>query len=160
MKIMVTGGVRSGKSSFALELAEKYFKKKNFLATAIPFDEEMKRRIEQHKRERGEEYNTIEESIEIDKWACEDIILDCITLWMNNIFYFKREKDWEGILTKFLDNLKENAVIVTNETGLGNIPADPLTRKYNDYMGKANVLIASRMDWVYMLISGIPLRIK
>ena len=65
-----------------------------------------------------------------------------------------------GILSRFLDGLGKDAIIVTNETGLGNIPMDSVTRKYNRYLGAANCLTASRMDQVYFMVSGLPLRVK
>jgi len=158
---MITGGVKSGKSRYALELGEKLFpREKYFLATAIPFDREMEDRILRHQKDRGPGFITIEEPIEIQQEVKENTVLDCLTIWMNNLFHYKQEDRWEEILTEFLDNVKENVIIVTNENGLGNIPMNSFTRKYNRYLGAANYLTASRMDSVYFMISGIPMKVK
>ncbi|MEW5815596.1 MAG: bifunctional adenosylcobinamide kinase/adenosylcobinamide-phosphate guanylyltransferase, partial [Spirochaetota bacterium] len=79
---------------------------------------------------------------------------------MNNIFFYKQEERWREILNNFLAGLKKNAIIITNETGFGTIPMDEVTRRYNQYLGLANTIIAGSMDEVYVMISGIPLKIK
>jgi adenosylcobinamide kinase/adenosylcobinamide-phosphate guanylyltransferase len=160
VKVLVTGGVKSGKSTFALKFAEDNFPEKNYLATAVPIDEEMKERIEKHKRERGPEYTTFEEPVFIDKHAKPNLILDCLTVWMNNLFYYKKEESWKEILRNFLNGLGENAVIVSNEISWGNIPADSETRKYNRYLSEANCMIASEFDAVYLMVAGLPHRVK
>ncbi len=160
MRILITGGVKSGKSTYALGLARSFPGGKTFLATAVAFDDEMRERIQKHKRERGDAFVTIEEPVEIDKYTGNNLIMDCITVWMNNLFHHGQEERWEEILSRFLDGLGKDAVIVTNETGLGNIPMDGFTRKYNRYLGAANCLTASRMDRVYVMVSGLPLRVK
>ncbi|HOJ94719.1 MAG TPA: bifunctional adenosylcobinamide kinase/adenosylcobinamide-phosphate guanylyltransferase, partial [Fervidobacterium nodosum] len=91
--ILVTGGVKSGKSSFALKLSEKY-NKKAFLATGVPFDEEMKKRIEKHKAERGNDFDTYEEPINVpdtlnsiaDKY--DVIVFECVTTYLGNLYYY------------------------------------------------------------------------
>ena len=160
MKAMITGGVKSGKSSYALSLAENFQGKKVFLATAEAFDDEMRDKIERHQKERGDSFITIEEPIKIDHIIESNLILDCITLWMNNILFNSLEDQWEDILTRFLTQMQENTIIVTNETGLGNIPANELTRRYNRYLGLANRLVAQAVDDVYFMVAGIPLKIK
>lgn len=160
MKILLTGGVKSGKSRYALSLAEKYFTEKNFLATSIAFDEEMETRIKNHQEERKGLFNTIEEPLYIDRKITNNCILDCITIWMNNIFYYEMENRWESILDDFLANLPENVIIITNEVGLGNIPADEYSRRYNRALAMANGLIAEKMDRVYFMVSGLPMRVK
>ena len=160
MKAMITGGVKSGKSSYALSLAENFQGKKVFLATAEAFDDEMRDKIERHQKERGDSFITIEEPIKIDHIIESNLILDCITLWMNNILFNSLEDQWEDILTRFLTQMQENTIIVTNETGLGNIPANDLTRRYNRYLGLANRLVAQAVDDVYLMVAGIPLKIK
>ena len=163
MIIFVTGGVKSGKSWYALQCADRYFDDKCFLATGVAFDDEMRARIEKHQEQRDESYRTVEEPVEIDRVVEDCIILDDITVWMNNLFHYNREEEWEGILGRFLENLearKGSVIIVSNETGLGNIPLDPGTRKYNRYLGAANVKLAAAADRVYFMVSGIPLQIK
>ena len=160
MSVLITGGVKSGKSSYALQLAEAWKTPKFFLATAVAFDDEMKLKIERHQETRGENYKTIEEPVHIDHHVRDRLVVDCVTLWMNNIFFKKPETGWEEILRRFLDRMYTDTIFVTNETGLGNIPADAMSRRYNNALGAANKLIAGRVDEVYLMVSGIPLRIK
>jgi adenosylcobinamide kinase/adenosylcobinamide-phosphate guanylyltransferase len=163
MIVFITGGVKSGKSYYALQCADRYFGDKCFLATGVAFDDEMRERIRKHQEQRDESYRTVEEPVEIDTVEEGSIILDDITVWMNNLFYYKREEEWEVILDRFLENLgsrRGSAIIVSNETGLGNIPLDPETRKFNRYLGAANVKLACAADRVYFMVSGIPLLIK
>ncbi len=159
-RLLITGGIKSGKSSYALKRAELLPGLKNFLATAIPFDKEMEDRIIKHKKERGDIFFTIEEPVDINNHTKNNIILDCVTVWMNNLFYKGRENDWEKILGTFLLENKRNIIIVTNEVGLGNVPMDPSARKYNEYLAAANKMIASSMDEVVLMISGLPLWVK
>jgi adenosyl cobinamide kinase/adenosyl cobinamide phosphate guanylyltransferase len=160
LKILITGGYKSGKSSFALQKASAQSARTTFIATAEPIDEEMRQRIARHRAQRDDRYITIEEPLEIHKHAQEDVLLDCLTLWVNNLLFYRQEARWEAVLTAFLDGLGRNAVIVTNEVGLGNIPPDPKTRRYNELLGKTNLLVASRMDEVYLMVSGQALRVK
>lgn len=159
-RLLITGGIKSGKSSYALERANLLQGEKNFLATAIPFDKEMEDRIVRHKEERGPEFFTTEESLDIHIHKMDNLILDCVTVWMNNLFYKEREDEWKSILTQFLSHNKGNIIIVTNEVGLGNIPMDSITRKYNEYLAAANKLIASSMDEVVLMVSGLPMWVK
>lgn len=160
IRLLITGGIKSGKSSYALKRANLLPGNKNFLATAIPFDKEMKDRIIRHKEERGPEYITIEEPIEINHHIKDNLILDCVTVWMNNLFYNEREDEWESILKSFLSKNQKNIIIVTNEVGLGNIPLDAATRKYNEYLAAANKMFAEAMDEVVLMVSGLPLWVK
>lgn len=161
MRTLITGGVKSGKSTRALQTAQEMFgRPRVFVATAEAFDDEMRTRIDAHKRERGETFETVEEPLYIDEHVCNNLLLDCVTMWINNILYYEKEDDWERILTRFLDGLGENAVIVTNETGLGNIPPDPKTRAYNRMLGKANMMVASAVDRVVFMVSGQALVVK
>ncbi|GAB1456250.1 bifunctional adenosylcobinamide kinase/adenosylcobinamide-phosphate guanylyltransferase [Spirochaetota bacterium] len=160
MRILVSGGVKSGKSSRALELASSFRPDKWFLATATPFDDEMRDRIKRHKAERASAFNTIEEPIAIDTVVRNRMIVDCIPMWLNNLFFLERESEWEDILNRFIERWPEDIIIVTNETGMGVIPADPLSRRYGIVLGLANALLARKADSVELMVSGIPLRIK
>ena len=160
MKIRITGGVKSGKSSFALKKADTFPGKKLFIATATAFDDEMRKRIARHKQERSSEYITVEEPLYLQNIRGDNIVLDCLTMWMNNLFFEEKEEEWQEILMPFLDNLPENAVIVTNEVGLGNIPPDTVSRKYNEYLAAANKLTAGKVDRVVMMVAGLPLYLK
>lgn len=160
MSVLITGGVKSGKSSYALALAEAWKSPRFYLATAVALDDEIKLKITRHQEERGAGYVTIEEPVHIDRHVQDRLVLDCVTLWMNNVFFNDLEAEWEEILKRFLDRMHGDTIVVTNETGLGNIPADAVSRRYNEALGRANKLIAARVDEVYLMVSGIPLRIK
>ena len=160
MRVLITGGVKSGKSSYALSLADQNFEHFTYVATAIPFDDEMKQRIAVHRRERGDKYRTIEEPVAIHTVVGEDTIVDDITVWMNNLFYKGMEESWKEILEQFITNLPQRIIVITNETGLGNIPPDRTTRAYNRYLGEANIMLANAMDTVYFMVAGIPLKVK
>ncbi|AEH51779.1 bifunctional adenosylcobinamide kinase/adenosylcobinamide-phosphate guanylyltransferase [Pseudothermotoga thermarum] len=165
--ILITGGVKSGKSRKALEIAKK-FEKRAFIATGVGFDKEMKERIERHKKERGDDFVTFEEPLKIYevisriKDQFDVIVVDCLTTWLGNLF-FEYQDDFETIerhVNLLLENLCGKELIVTNEVGLGVIPADFVTRKYVETLGKLNSLIAQRCDEVYLMVCGIGVRIK
>jgi len=160
MIIFITGGVKSGKSAFGLKLAEKIFDEKTYLATAVPEDEEMRERILKHQQERGESYITIEEPVDLHRVHASNIILDDLTLWVGNLIFHGREQEWQEILKGFIGNISHGCIIISNETGWGNIPMDSMTRKYNRLLGDANSFVADRADDVYLMVSGIPLKIK
>jgi adenosylcobinamide kinase/adenosylcobinamide-phosphate guanylyltransferase len=160
MRILITGGVKSGKSTRALELAMDFPEPRYFVATATAFDEEMREKIKKHKDDRADRFITIEEPFDITKSIENNMILDCVPLWLNNMFYEGRESEIDGILESFIERLPKNAVIVTNETGMGVIPADPLSRRFGNKLGSVNATLAKAVDRVELLISGIALRIK
>ncbi len=161
--ILVTGGERSGKSSFALEKALAAGEKRAFVATAEPFDGEMADRIKKHKEERKDLFETFEEPVHIDeilaKTATYDVcIVECLTTWLGNVIY--RKLDPSVMTDELVGALNGNEIIVTNEVGMGVIPADAVTRKYVDDLGRLNARIAKMADEVYFMVSGIPVRVK
>jgi len=160
MRILVTGGVKSGKSRRALELALEFPEPRGFIATALAFHDEMRKKIARHKAERAGRFATTEEPIRIDQAVRENCILDCIPLWLNNIFYENRESEIDPIVGSLIERLPANIVIVTNETGMGVIPVDPLSRRYGNELGRINARLASAVDRVELMVAGIPLRIK
>ncbi len=161
MRTLITGGVKSGKSSKAVQLAlESFAEPRYFVATAEPFDKEMRARIDAHKEHRADRFTTIEEPVHIDHAVQEHMILDCVTMWVNNILYYEKEHEWPEILDRFLAGLGEHVIIVTNETGLGNIPSDGYARRYNRLLGEANIRIANRVDRVLLMVSGYPIVVK
>lgn len=174
MKItLLTGGARSGKSRYSLELAEKTDCKRAFIATSASIDEEMEKRIIAHKAEREGRYDTFEEQFHI-----EDVIerlvkdydvavLDCLSTWLGNIYYQNddnEEKAKERVdkLLRFLEDnkLNLNLIIVTNEVGAGIIPENALARSYRDLLGYLNRRIATFADEVILSVCGIPMKIK
>jgi adenosylcobinamide kinase/adenosylcobinamide-phosphate guanylyltransferase len=167
MITLISGGVKSGKSTRALELARKEFTlPASFIATAEVLDDEMRERIKRHIAERAGEFTTIEEPLELDRAAIKagaQIVVDCLPMWVNNLMYYKREGDFSAILEGFIrtiTNRTADCIIVTNETGLGNIPFDEVTRRYNLLLAEANRRIAAVADRVEFMVSGIPLRVK
>jgi adenosylcobinamide kinase/adenosylcobinamide-phosphate guanylyltransferase len=168
--VFVTGGVRSGKSRFALGYANKNFSKKLFLATCEVLDEEMARRVEDHKKMRGPEWLTVEEPIEVvDKIKeygdeVEVILVDCITLWLSNLL-MKLESDSKimGEMDRLLEAMKKSPssfIIVSNEVGMGIVPIDPLGRRFRDLSGMANQKMAELAESVIFIVSGIALFLK
>ena len=167
--ILVTGGSRSGKSKHALELAASY-NNKAFIATAEATDDEMQARIERHRRERDPSFHTVEEPVNLEgalkslPEETEVAILDCITVWLGNLFY--REKITDGTcpeIDAFLGILEAppcHLILVTNEVGMGVIPADGATRLFRDTAGSINQILAERAHEVIFSVSGIPMRIK
>jgi adenosylcobinamide kinase/adenosylcobinamide-phosphate guanylyltransferase len=168
--IFITGGCRSGKSRYALDYTNQHFSKKLYLATCEALDEEMAQRIEHHKKMRGPEWQTIEEPIEIvekirqygDK--VEVILLDCITLWLSNLL-IKWNDDLRVMeeVNQLIDTIKQSQtffIMVSNEVGMGIVPAEPLSRRFRDLSGMANQKIAEMADTVIFTVSGIPIFLK
>jgi adenosylcobinamide kinase / adenosylcobinamide-phosphate guanylyltransferase len=160
MRTLVTGGIKSGKSSYALALASSFPAPRRFLATAEPFDEEMRARIARHKAERPSGYETVEEPIAIHEALAERMILDCLTVWLNNMFYREKESEIEPSLSSFIERLPKDIVIVTNEVGLGFVPESALARRYGEALGRVNARVAAACDRVVLMVAGIPLDIK
>ncbi len=166
--IFVLGGAKSGKSRFALDLCNGLERRRFFVATAQALDQEMKERIERHQAERGDNWQTIEEPINIANVirALDGkdtlILIDCLTLWLNNLF-MKYGEDREAInqaiedLIQNLADIQGVAVIVSNEVGMGIVPEDPLSRRYRDTLGYVNQQIAHLAKKVVFTLAGIPL---
>jgi len=167
-KILITGGVKSGKSRFALKIAREIEKgEKIFIATARPIDEEMEDKIEKHEKERGSDFQTVEEPIHLGdtlkKINQSTVVIDCLTLWLSNLFFEVRESEKLFEIESFIQALKEfggNIIIVTNEVGWGIIPESETSRNYQAELGRLNQEVAEICDEVYVLISGIPSRVK
>jgi len=167
--ILVLGGARSGKSAYALELARN-FSRKTLIATLEPKDEEMARRIAIHQRARGPGWNLMEEPIDLSralKRALKEsqvVVIDCVTLWLSNLLLSgKKEKEIISELEKLCHLAAKSTamvVLVSNEVGQGIVPADPLTRRFRDLQGQANQLLARSVAEVYLLVAGIPVKIK
>ena len=190
-KILITGGVRSGKSSFAEKLAAESGKKIVYLATARVEDAEMRERVSRHQKRRGPEVITFEEPMEphlvLEKKGASDrlILLDCITLLVSNRFLADIEEHgatWDGEDIYAEEELLENAasrtldyirrfagvaasspldlIMVTNEVGMGVVPDYPVGRVFRDLSGRANQVLAATADQVWMVVCGIPQRLK
>ncbi|NPU90046.1 MAG: bifunctional adenosylcobinamide kinase/adenosylcobinamide-phosphate guanylyltransferase [Fervidobacterium sp.] len=164
--ILITGGMKSGKSTFALNMALKYTKRA-FLATGVPFDEEMRLRIEKHKAERKELFDTFEEPVNVTEVLKNidnnyDVILfECLTTYLGNLYYYQLDVQ-ERIdgLVDVLSNMSSDVIVVTNEVGWGIIPENPIARQYAEILGKTNTRLAKLAKEVYLVVSGIGVRIK
>lgn len=160
MRVLVTGGVKSGKSSYALALARSFSEPRRFLATAEALDGEMREKIARHRAERGDRFITVEEPLDIHERLDERMILDCVPLWLNNMFYYKREAEIDSVVDILIERLPRDIVIVTNEVGLGFVPADELSRRYGNTLGRINARLAAACDRVTLMIAGLPLDVK
>jgi adenosylcobinamide kinase / adenosylcobinamide-phosphate guanylyltransferase len=164
---LVTGGQRSGKSSYAQKLALSLSSNPVYLATSAVWDEEHRLRIERHKADRGTEWTNIEELKELQNINVEGcvVVIDCVTLWSTNFFTDYEgdtQQSLEAIASRFDQFVQQDAhfIFVTNEIGLGGISANDLQRRFTDLVGWVNQYIASKSDEVILMVSSIPIKIK
>lgn len=171
--ILILGGARSGKSLYAQELAKEFSERVLFVATAAPSDEEMRRRIEIHKKARPKAWRTVEVATGVAKAVDEQagnadvVILDCLSLLVSNLIDNAHDPgDVDGLQCDVVDELspllerRKSLIIVSNEVGMGLVPDYPIGRLYRDLLGRANQFVAQRADRVYLMIAGIPLLLK
>lgn len=181
INILVIGGAGSGKSYFAQELARKLGGAVLFVATATAGDEEMLKRIEKHRQKRPPDWSTLETTSRVGKNIVEKlgnaqvVIVDCITLLLNNIFSQYSDPTGEQIdvpliekglnaeINELIESTKQldaSFIIVTNEVGAGLVPATKLGRLYRDLLARANQMLAEAADEVYLMVAGLPVPIK
>jgi adenosylcobinamide kinase/adenosylcobinamide-phosphate guanylyltransferase len=171
--VLLIGGTRSGKSRLALEMAEAMEGPLCYIATAEARDEEMKQRIEAHRRQRSWRWKTIEEPLDLKgaiKRAAEEgfrvALVDCLTLWLSNLLErYGTEGVWAQIdktmdFFKDLNNRDMVLIIVTNEVGLGVVPENALARAFRDMAGSLNQALARLADEVHFVVAGLPMKIK
>ncbi len=179
--ILIIGGARSGKSHFAQELAVNSGKPVLFVATAVAGDEEMRQRIEEHRKARPAAWSTLEATTHLGSQiinkigGAQMVVVDCITLLVSNILgqYTDQTDEYldvplvEKSVTNEIGELIEcsnrtdaSFIIVTNEVGEGLVPVNKIGRLYRDLLGKTNQLLAGRADEVYLMVAGLPLKIK
>ncbi len=167
---LVLGGVRSGKSRFALNLASRT-DSVTFVATARPLDDEMRRKIERHRRERPAEWSTREEPLKLDEGIAESegaselIIIDCLTLFAANLLEAHGENQdaiWVSIdaLCLALKKTNRRVVLVSNEVGSGIVPAYAAGRQFRDLLGEINQRVAAIAGNVVLMVAGLPVWIK
>lgn len=182
--ILVTGGARSGKSTFAENKVKEMGQQIGYIATAKVTDADMAKRIEHHKQSRPSEWPTFElyQDFEVlskdDAFTrCDTLILDCVTIMITNIM-FDTETDYDNCspdrimvveavvkeqvtrLLEFFRNSKKNLVLVSNEVGLGLVPPYRLGNVFRDIAGRMNQLIAREADEAYFIVSGLPMKLK
>ncbi|HPU41734.1 MAG TPA: bifunctional adenosylcobinamide kinase/adenosylcobinamide-phosphate guanylyltransferase [Acetivibrio clariflavus] len=181
--IVVTGGARSGKSTFAEKIAKDCNCDVVYIATSIPFDDEMKARIKKHVEQRPAHWKTIEAYKDLDKHLAgiesgqAVYLLDCITIMITNLM-LEASIDWDNAsgsecdfvesriklemekLLKVVDEKDTTFILVTNEVGMGIVPENKLSRIFRDIAGRVNQMLAQAADEVYFCVSGIPVKIK
>jgi adenosylcobinamide kinase/adenosylcobinamide-phosphate guanylyltransferase len=168
--VFVTGGARSGKSRIAEEIAGGLGAPICYIATGQAKDSEMAERIAAHRRRRGEKWHTVEEPLHLCEAVkeadgrFEAIMIDCVTLWLTNLLltYDDDERPLAEVrmLAELLPELTTPLILVSNEVGMGIVPENALARTFRDLAGRANEILAATADEVYVMFSGIPLRLK
>jgi adenosylcobinamide kinase/adenosylcobinamide-phosphate guanylyltransferase len=168
--IFIIGGARSGKSTHALRLAAASGADVLFLATAEPGDGEMTAKIARHQAERPAHWRTLEAprapaAALAQVPAASVVLLDCMTLWVSNLL-LAEDASWEAAAAE-LDALlawyrtgAARLIVVSNEVGLGLVPADPISRKYREWLGWFNQRLAAEADRVYLLVAGLAVDVK
>lgn len=167
--VLVTGGCRSGKSNYALSLSRGY-ERKTYIATAEPLDEEFRERIARHRRERGTDFLTVEAPVDLAGAlrplpAGSVAIVDSLTVWVGNLIYHcgndvdENYPEFDSLLS-LLPDLGCDAVFVSDEVGMGLVPADAGSRKFRDLVGRLNQRLAAVADQVFFCACGLPLRLK
>lgn len=165
--LLVLGGARSGKSSYAQSRAEALAGELRFVATAQAFDAEMADRIARHRADRGPRWSTIEAPVElaaaIRAESGEDrvLLVDCLTLWTSNLLLAGHDiAAATGELVKSVSDAPGPLILVANEVGLGIVPDNALARRFRDEAGRVNQRIAAAASEVVFIAAGLPLRLK
>ena len=169
--ILVLGGCRSGKSSYALETVHRITgDNKVFIATCIPHDDEMRQRVARHQQERSPIWKTVEaplvlpEAIIDNSRRANALIVDCLTLWVNNLLMeFVDTDKIERQIPRLIDAIQRSPcpiVLVSNEVGQGIVPENQLARQFRDLAGYVNQAVAGCVDEVIWTVAGIPVKIK
>jgi adenosylcobinamide kinase / adenosylcobinamide-phosphate guanylyltransferase len=168
-KMLVLGGVRSGKSRYADELARSQARAVTLIATAEAGDEEMAARIEAHRRHRDPGWRIIEEPLALASALRRAVspeslvIVDCLTVWLSNLLCGNdadaSRRETEGLLDA-LSSLAGDCILISNEVGFGIIPANALARRFGDEAGVLHQRIAAQCDRVVLMVAGLPLTVK
>ncbi|HZQ55020.1 MAG TPA: bifunctional adenosylcobinamide kinase/adenosylcobinamide-phosphate guanylyltransferase [Bryobacteraceae bacterium] len=173
MLTLITGGARSGKSTFAQSLCPPHAHPV-YIATAVPIDDEMRERIAKHRAARQPCWRTVEEpvavpaTVEAHTGESDFILIDCLTLWLNNLLLEWREEPFAAMESKASGEAQAlitaarrgTVVAVTNEVGSGIVPEPPLARQFRDLQGLINQQVARAAEKVYLLTCGIAIQIK
>jgi adenosylcobinamide kinase/adenosylcobinamide-phosphate guanylyltransferase len=170
LTILIGGGVRSGKSAYALERARTLGTRRVFIATAEAFDDDMRERARRHRDERGDEFVTVEAPrllvpalLEASRRA-DVVVIDCLTLWLSNLLL-------EGLLQaeialrvrelcELLPTLAAHVVVVSNEVGMGVVPESSLGRAFRDVSGAAHQALAGQAHELYFALMGQLMRLR
>jgi adenosylcobinamide kinase/adenosylcobinamide-phosphate guanylyltransferase len=169
--ILITGGERSGKSTYAERLALSLSPTPVYMATAHPWDEEFRERIRRHQERRGPQWTNIEEERELSRHRLEGrvVLVDCLTLWATNFFFSGKDEelpDVDQVLAELkaefdrFTSQQATFILVTNEIGMGGVSANAIQRRFTDLMGWLNQYAAQQADEVVLMVSGIGVMIK
>ena len=160
--ILVGGGARSGKSRWAVDRARKRGGRLVYIATAEALDEEMAVRIARHRSERGDEFVTVEEPLDVARAirSAEGnaIVVDCLTLWLSNMMHASQDQTQDAIAAAQASSAL--VIVVTNEVGCGIVPENALAREFRDRAGVMNQRFAEAADEVYWMVFGQALKVK
>jgi len=182
--VLITGGARSGKSTYAEKLASEEKGSVLYIATSIPFDDEMKDRVKKHKERRPstwhtfEGYKNLKQVFYNEEMQFDTILLDCITIMVTNLMFDSAGDNFDDLnnedidimekeilqeISDFLNETEKNTktvILVTNEIGAGIVPEYKMARVFRDIAGRVNQYIASRAQEVHLVVCGIPIKIK
>jgi adenosylcobinamide kinase / adenosylcobinamide-phosphate guanylyltransferase len=166
----ITGGARSGKSRLAEGLAVAHGAPLGYLATGHAGDAEMAERIARHQARRGAEWQTMEEPLDLagvltgHDGYFKAVLVDCVTLWLTNLLLAHddpaRVMAEVRTLVGLIPTLQMPVILVSSEVGMGIVPENRLARTFRDLAGEANELLAAGADEVYVMFSGLPLKLK
>lgn len=162
---LVLGGARSGKSRFAEGLARRHGGPRTYIATAEPFDDEMRQRIARHRDERaGDGWQTVEAPLDpaaVLVRASGIVLLDCVTVWLGNLMHHERDLAAEvAKLCAALEACPAEVILVSNEVGLSIVPENAMARRFRDEQGRANQALAAIASDVHLVVAGLPLQVK
>jgi adenosylcobinamide kinase/adenosylcobinamide-phosphate guanylyltransferase len=172
-KTLILGGVRSGKSRYAGELAAAQSRTVTMIVTGTAQDEEMAARIATHRASRPAHWSVIEEPLQLaaalrraataDAAANGVIVVDCLTLWLSNLLCLPDEdrlRRESASLLEMLPVIDTNCILISNEVGFGIIPASPLARRFGDAVGTLHQRLAQLCDRVVLVVAGLPMILK
>jgi adenosylcobinamide kinase/adenosylcobinamide-phosphate guanylyltransferase len=165
---LVLGGARSGKSAFAERRARETGLERVYIATAEPFDEEMRLRIARHREDRARDgWTTVEEPLDLGAAMARGtapsrvLLVDCLTIWLGNMMHAGRDIEAEQVaLLDALEAASGPVILVSNEVGLGIVPETPLGRAFRDHQGRLNQAVAALVPNVVFIAAGLPLAMK
>ena len=167
MIIYISGGARSGKSSYAQNMACELSPNPVYVATARKWDGDFQKRIDRHQDDRDERWTSFEEEKAVASLSLKGrvVVVDCVTLWLTNYFVDTKndiEQSLELFKQEIDDLLKVEAtfIIISNELGMGLHAETPIGRKFTDLQGWANQYVASKASKAYFMVSGLPLQLK
>jgi adenosylcobinamide kinase/adenosylcobinamide-phosphate guanylyltransferase len=167
--LLVLGGARSGKSSWALRYVERNHRSPLFLATAEVLDEEMEERVRLHREARGPDWALLEEPLDLAgalQTRCggaDGVLVDCLTVWLSNVMIKEGRAGARACRERLLEALasrKRSTVLVSNEVGMGIVPEHRLARAFRDEAGALNQAVAEAADRVVLVAAGLPLWLK